>query len=190
MIRPIHALIALVASLVGYTALGLGLDALIRFAQPARLLLLGVPVFMITAYATYLVWRGRVAERIGHAATVQAMTASWSRRRSMARAGLLVAAATFLVVAVARPQWGEQTRQVTRKGIDVVFALDISRSMLAGDVAPARLDAAVAEMDRLMGLLEGDRVGLVVFAGISFVQSPADERLQRDPPLPRPALPG
>lgn len=172
MSRYSHALIALLAAAVLFAALGLAASTLIRFAAPERLWLLALPSSMVGAYGSYVVWRGRLAEALGSRETVLSMAGSWSRRRSMARAALTIAAVALLVLALARPQWGEQTREVTRKGIDVVFALDISRSMLAGDVAPSRLDAAVAEMDRLMRLLDGDRVGLVVFAGIAFVQSP------------------
>lgn len=172
MMRPLHALLTSLGALLAFAVATLGAEAAIRFAYPGRLFWMAVPAAMVALYTGYLVWRGVASRAIGHPSTVAAMTASWSGRRATARAVLLAASAAFLVLALARPQWGERTREVQRKGIDIVFALDISRSMLAGDVAPERLAAATAEMERLMRLLDGDRVGLVVFAGISFVQSP------------------
>ena len=76
------------------------------------------------------------------------------------------------VLSLARPTWGEGVTEVRRVGSDVVIALDLSHSMLAEDVHPNRLEASFREIDRLLELLRGDRVGLVVFAGSAFVQTP------------------
>ncbi|MCB9506290.1 MAG: VWA domain-containing protein [Myxococcales bacterium] len=170
--RPMHALAAAVAGALAFTALGLTLERLVRLAEPTRLIWLVVPALLLAAFCTWLVWRHGVEAALGARPTVQAMSASRSARLQVFRATAVIAAATLTVVALARPQWGEQNREVRRSGIDIVFALDISRSMLATDVAPSRIDAAIAEMERLMQRLDGDRVGLVVFAGIAFVQSP------------------
>ena len=78
----------------------------------------------------------------------------------------------FAVVALSRPRFGVKMEIVERKGIDVMVALDISKSMLAQDVAPSRLERAKFEIARFIDLLKGDRVGLIVFAGESFVQCP------------------
>jgi Ca-activated chloride channel family protein len=172
MIRPLTAAAITLGGALAVALVTLAAEAVIRFAAPERLVLVTIPVALLAAYTSYLVWRGRLVARLGEVGTVSSMTASYSGRGSTARATLVILATLLLAFATARPQWGERTRSVTRKGIDVVFALDVSRSMLAGDVAPSRLDAAVAEMERLMQRLEGDRVGLVVFAGIAFVQSP------------------
>lgn len=170
--KPSNALAIWLGTSAGLILSTLGLNVLIRFADPANLWLMAIPVVLTGLFVLYLLWRQHVAELLGTPATVHRMAGTWSGRRLVARGACLIAAATLLVLAAARPQWGEQVREVRRKGIDIVFALDISRSMLATDVAPSRLDAAVSEMERLMQRLEGDRVGLVVFAGIAFVQSP------------------
>lgn len=78
----------------------------------------------------------------------------------------------FAVLALTRPRFGVKMEMVERKGIDVMVALDISKSMLAQDVAPSRLERAKFEIARFIDLLKGDRVGLIVFAGESFVQCP------------------
>jgi Ca-activated chloride channel homolog len=78
----------------------------------------------------------------------------------------------FLVIALARPRFGVKMEMVERKGIDIIIALDISQSMLAEDITPNRIDLAKHEIGKLIDMLKGDRVGLVVFAGESFVQCP------------------
>ncbi len=92
--------------------------------------------------------------------------------RSMLRTGLLTLAFTALVVALAGPTWGFHWEDVERRGVDLVVALDLSRSMLAEDTKPDRLTAAKREIRDLLELLKGDRVGLVAFAGTAFVQCP------------------
>ena len=71
-----------------------------------------------------------------------------------------------------RPQWGSKLIKVSRKGIDIVFVIDVSQSMLAEDILPNRLEKAKIELTSFMDNLKGDRVGLVVFAGSSFVACP------------------
>jgi Ca-activated chloride channel family protein len=85
---------------------------------------------------------------------------------------LLLAVLGFLVLAAARPQFGTRVETVRRRGQDVMVALDLSNSMLAEDVAPNRLERARLAILRLLGRLDGDRIGLVAFAGDAFVQSP------------------
>ena len=78
----------------------------------------------------------------------------------------------FLVWALVRPQFGIITQKMERKGVDVIVALDISQSMLAEDITPSRIERAKHEISKFIGLLKGDRIGLIVFAGESFVQCP------------------
>lgn len=89
----------------------------------------------------------------------------------MAPTVVLVAVA-FLAFAAARPQWGEREVVVEQGGIDVVFVLDVSNSMLAQDAEPTRLARAQDEIDALLGRMQGDRAGLVIFAGDALVRSP------------------
>jgi Ca-activated chloride channel family protein len=92
--------------------------------------------------------------------------------QGVARSGALGFGLCLLLVAAAGPQCGERTEIVKRSGIDLVVALDASTSMLARDVKPSRLERAKLEVSALLDRLHGDRVGLVVFAGESFVQCP------------------
>jgi Ca-activated chloride channel homolog len=78
----------------------------------------------------------------------------------------------FSVIALSRPQFGVKMQLVERRGVDIMVALDISKSMLAQDVAPSRIERAKFEIARFIDMLKGDRLGLIVFAGESFVQCP------------------
>ncbi len=91
--------------------------------------------------------------------------ASWDRF-------LLLAGLFWLLVALARPQWGASEVTVTQQGSDVVVALDISNSMLAQDVAPSRLERAKTELGSFLSRVSDSRIGLVFFAGAAFVQCP------------------
>ena len=84
----------------------------------------------------------------------------------------MLLALSFLILALARPQWGAKMQTIKRKGLDILIALDTSKSMLAEDIKPNRLERAKHEICGLIDKLEGDRVGLICFAGTSFVQCP------------------
>ena len=88
------------------------------------------------------------------------------------KGGLLMAAVVLIVVALARPGWAPETRTVERRGRDVVFVVDVSRSMLARDLAPNRLERAKLAILDTLEVLRGDRVALVAFAGTAVVKSP------------------
>jgi Ca-activated chloride channel family protein len=81
------------------------------------------------------------------------------------RAVLLVLGIALTVVALARPQYGSRTKLLRKRGVDVVVALDFSKSMLAQDVRPSRIERAKAELSRFISELAGDRIGIVAFAG-------------------------
>ncbi|MBW2369871.1 MAG: VWA domain-containing protein, partial [Deltaproteobacteria bacterium] len=85
---------------------------------------------------------------------------------------LMLAAVLFVSVALSGPQYGYHWQEIERRGIDIIIALDCSRSMLATDIPPTRLDRAKREVVDLLNMLQGDRVGLVAFSGTAFLQCP------------------
>ncbi|MFW6050339.1 MAG: vWA domain-containing protein [Myxococcota bacterium] len=109
--------------------------------------------------------RRRALRRFGEASTVESLVAGRSAPWRAARGVLLVLGLGLLVLALAGPQHGSRTRTLRKRGFDVVIALDFSKSMLARDVRPSRIDRAKAEIARLLEELEGSRVGVVAFAG-------------------------
>ncbi len=88
------------------------------------------------------------------------------------RAILVLLAIVFTILALSGPQYGFKWQEIERKGIDIIIALDCSRSMLATDIKPTRLDRAKREIVDLLNMLQGDRVGLVAFSGTAFLQCP------------------
>ena len=85
---------------------------------------------------------------------------------------LIAFAVFFLILALAQPRWGYYWKDLTQEGVDIIIALDVSNSMLAQDIKPNRLERAKHKIIDLLNMLEGDRVGLVAFAGTSYLQCP------------------
>lgn len=94
------------------------------------------------------------------------------RQRLLVRLGLWLVAITLCVIALARPQWGEKWIEVQHMGLDIVVALDTSNSMLAEDIRPNRLERAKLGVRDLVNHLRGDRIGLIPFAGDSYLYCP------------------
>lgn len=143
-----------------------------HFGRPDNLYFLLLLVPMAVAFGGFLWWKRRVRERIGHFQLVNEMASAHSPARQVTRAILVMMAFALICLACARPQWGQDDRTIKRFGVDVVFALDLSKSMLAQDIPPSRLNAAKKEISGILKSLQGDRVGLVVFTAVSFAQSP------------------
>ncbi len=85
---------------------------------------------------------------------------------------LILAALSFALIALAQPRWGYTYDERKRKGLDLIFAVDTSRSMLSNDVQPNRLERVKLATQDLVNELQGDRVGLIAFAGRAFLQAP------------------
>ncbi|KAB2831982.1 MAG: VWA domain-containing protein [Candidatus Brocadia sp.] len=103
---------------------------------------------------------------------LQKVGLSVNKKRLWMKAILVIVGILFLIVALIEPKWGYHWEEVEKKGIDIVIAVDTSRSMLADDVKPNRLEVAKREIEDLLNVLEGDRIGLVVFAGSAFPYCP------------------
>ena len=144
-----------------------------KFAEPLWLL-----AGVIACGALVWAWRRYDARQRAALATFASshlhaqLTASFSTVRRNWKRGLFLAAIGGLFVALARPQAGYRWEQVTRRGIEVIFAVDTSRSMLTPDVKPDRLTRAKLAVDDFAGKMNGDGVGLIAFAGNAFLQCP------------------
>lgn len=112
------------------------------------------------------------AEKFGDRGLLSGLTPKVLRGRRVLKAGAVCLAAGLLAVALAGPRVGTELREVERRGIDLVIALDVSESMRVQDVSPDRLRKAKLEIRQLIEEVEGDRVGLVLFAGSAFLQCP------------------
>ncbi len=119
-------------------------------------------------------WRRRRHILSGYAAqrTLAQITPSGTVRRRRWGAVLSLSADVLTILALSGPQYGFQWQEVENQGIDIIIALDCSRSMLATDIKPTRLDRAKRKIFDLLNMLQGDRVGLVAFSGTAFLQCP------------------
>ena len=93
-------------------------------------------------------------------------------KRHQRKTVLIVLAVLFLLLALTQPRWGYHWEDLHQRGVDVIVALDVSDSMLAEDIKPNRLERAKRKISDLLDMMEGDRIGLVAFAGTSFTQCP------------------
>jgi len=132
--------------------------------------------WIIPALIFFLVWSFRrkqvLMQRFAHIDMLKRMLGHVSISRQYFKASLIVATLVFLILALMEPQWGIIWEKVQRRGIDVIVAVDVSRSMLATDEKPNRLERAKRAILDLLNLMDGDRIGLIAFAGSSFVQCP------------------
>jgi Ca-activated chloride channel family protein len=145
---------------------------MIRFANNFALyLLLLLPALIVFFYFIFR-WKRQAMQRFGSLLLMKQLTPSLSRRRQIWKIALLLGAMLFLILALARPQLGTTLEEVKREGVDIVVAIDVSESMNAQDVKPSRIAKARHEVATLMEKLEGDRIGIIAFAGEGFVQCP------------------
>jgi Ca-activated chloride channel homolog len=136
-----------------------------RFENPAMLYLLVLPVLTV-GMLFFGIWsRKRIIARFGERRTVEAQLTRPSPYLRAAKGICLVIGVSGLVFAAARPQYGGRIRMLKKSGIDIVVALDFSKSMLAQDTPPSRIERAKLELSEFINQLTGDRIGLVAFAG-------------------------
>lgn len=116
--------------------------------------------------------RNNILNRFGRPRGLNAIASEGDETRRWLKNSLLLVVILFSVIAVAGPRYGYRWEKVEQRGVDIILALDCSRSMLAADIQPSRLDRAKREIVDLIQLLEGDRAGLVAFSGTAFLQCP------------------
>ncbi|MFI3265556.1 MAG: VWA domain-containing protein [Rikenellaceae bacterium] len=143
-----------------------------RFESPEYLyLLLLIPIF-IGAYILYRIKARRNIKAAGNFGTIMSLMPELSTRRTMNKAIIFMVATMLLILAAARPQSGSKLSQSTHEGVEIVFTLDVSNSMLADDFKPNRLERTKYSITRILDKLPNDLVGVVIFAGDAYTQLP------------------
>lgn len=143
-----------------------------HFAYPEFLwLLIFVPVYL----AVIIIWRNR-QEAIGASVFEDLQEASKESKMMLyleiVKKALIIIIFILFTITLARPQNVHEKQDVSKEGIDIILALDVSESMLAEDLSPNRLEAAKAGLKDFLNSFESDRLGIVIFAGQAFTQSP------------------
>lgn len=143
-----------------------------RFENPDLLhLLWALPVFGLVLYL-YWHWRSQTLRHLGSAQLAERLLLGFSARRFWFKIVLFGAALALIALAVGNPQRIVRVTPPAEKSADVLIALDISQSMLAADAGSSRLDAAKIFIQKLVQSLDGDRIGLIFFAGDAYPQMP------------------
>ena len=145
---------------------------MLNFAQAQYLLLLFlIPLFFVIQ-AVVLKMRRRKIRKFGDEKLVSQLMPSYSKGKVWVRLVLFSIGFFFFVIGLSRPQIGAKLKEHETKGAEIMIVLDVSNSMLAEDYSPNRLERAKLAISRLVDKLREDRIGLIVFAGNSFVQLP------------------
>ena len=145
---------------------------MLHFEQPLYFyLLLCIPILIALFYAVS-VRNNKLRKRFGDLINLKRLASDISRFKSPLKFFLLILAFAILTIALANPRVGHRTQSVKGEGVDVYIALDVSKSMWAEDVLPNRMVRARQFSQKLISAVQGDRVGLILFAGQPFLQMP------------------
>lgn len=135
------------------------------------IVLAAIPLLLIL-YFFVLYWKKKTIKKIGDANLVKEMIKNYSPQKFALKFVLIVVAFTSTAFALANLRSPQGAEQVNRNGIDIMIALDVSKSMLAKDIKPNRLERAKQAIAKLIDKLDNDRIGIVVFAGRAYLQMP------------------
>ena len=133
--------------------------------------IIAVPL-LIVLFWQVLSWKKRALKRIGDERLVVQLIRNFSSRAFLLKFIISVTALLLIVLGGSNPQQPGEMEAVERKGVDVIIALDVSKSMLAQDILPSRLEKAKQFIHRLINKLPDDRIGLILFAGRAYMQMP------------------
>lgn len=145
---------------------------MLNFEHKEYLLLSLILPVLLGLYLFYHYRRNKDIRRIGNPELINSLMPDYSKFRNSIKFILLLHIVFLIIIAIAGPRMGSKLSEVKHEGIDIIFALDVSNSMMAEDIKPNRLERAKQELSRLMDKLENDRIGLIIFAGDAYTQIP------------------
>ena len=134
-------------------------------------LLLSIPI-VVLLFALVIFWKRRTQKKFADKELLKKLSPNRSTAKSVFKVVVLCLAIACLAIALVNPQFGTKLETVKREGVDVVFAVDVSKSMLAEDIAPNRLEKSKQLVTQIINNLASDRVGLIAYAGSAFPQLP------------------
>ena len=140
--------------------------------QPIYFYLLFAIVILVLLFLWASIWRKRAQNRFADAISLKRLSPDRSLFKSILKVFVLSLAIAFMSFALVNPKIGTKIETVKREGVDVVFALDVSKSMLSEDIAPNRIEKSKQLVTQIINSLAGDRVGIIGYAGSAFPQVP------------------
>lgn len=145
---------------------------MIRFAHIEYFYALLLVLMFVVIFMIYNRWKRRAKNRFGDEKIISGLMPNESESKPLIKFILILIAFIFLVFGLVDPQIGSKLEKVKREGIDLMLVLDVSNSMLAEDIKPNRLERAKMAISNLIDKLQGDRIGIVIFAGNAYKQLP------------------
>ncbi len=139
-----------------------------RLEEPIYFYALTIIPVMIVIYLLVLWWKKRTQRKFSNPDLLKKLAPNASVFKSTLKLIMLLLAVSFLIISLVNPKMGSKLKTVKREGVDVVFALDVSKSMLAEDIAPNRLEKAKQIISKTIDKLGSDRVGVIIYAGNAY----------------------
>ena len=139
-----------------------------RIEEPIYFYFLAIIPAMIVVFLMVLWWKKHTQNKFSDLNLLQKTAPNSSNFKSALKVGMLLIGIAFLIISLTNPKMGTKLKTVKREGVDVVFALDVSKSMLAEDIAPNRLEKAKQIISKTIDKLGSDRVGIIIYAGNSY----------------------
>ncbi|GGD81215.1 vWA domain-containing protein [Planktosalinus lacus] len=136
------------------------------------LYLLGIIPLVLLAFLMLYFWKRKAQKQFAEQEALLKLSPAYSRFKSVLKLVVFSFAFILLIIAIVNPRVGTQMEEIKREGVDVVFAMDVSKSMLSEDIAPNRLEKSKQLVSQLLNALGGDRVGIIGYAGAAFPQLP------------------
>ena len=143
-----------------------------QLERPIFFYLLFAIVGLMVIFLLVFIWKKHTQKKFAHSKALILLSPNRSFFKSWIKVIILSLAIASLTLALVNPKIGTKTETISRAGVDVVFALDVSKSMLAEDIAPNRLDKSKQLITQIINSLGGDRVGIIGYAGSAFPQVP------------------
>ncbi|MDX1328438.1 MAG: VWA domain-containing protein, partial [Arenibacter sp.] len=145
---------------------------MIQLDEKTYLYLLFIIPVMIVLFVLLQIWKRRTQRKFADLSLLRRLTPDKSNFKATLKLILLLLGIAFLTLALVNPKMGTKLETVKREGLDIVFAVDVSKSMLAEDIAPNRLDKAKRLVSEIINQLAGDRIGIIAYAGQAYPQLP------------------
>jgi len=139
-----------------------------RIEEPIYFYLLTIMPAMLVLFLLVLWWKKRTQRKFSDESLLKKLAPNSSTFKSTFKLIVLLLGVAFLVISLTNPKMGTKLKTIKREGVDVVFALDVSKSMLAEDIAPNRLEKAKQIISKTIDKLGSDRVGIIIYAGNSY----------------------
>ncbi|MFD0761665.1 VWA domain-containing protein [Lutibacter aestuarii] len=139
-----------------------------QIEEPTYFIYLAIIPVLFVLFLLVLWWKKRTQKQFADAHLIQKLSPEQSTFKSFLKIIVVCLGLAFLIIGLANPKMGTKLETVKRQGVDIVFALDVSKSMLAEDIAPSRLDKAKQIITRIIESLGSDRIGIIIYAGNSY----------------------